>query len=643
MGFIELKDIIISARQESHRMRHFFLGVEHLFIALLDIQNGLASSVLTEHGVTPEYVIDAIRRKAGKGSKQRLWAGVPNTPRTEVVLDVAQEIAREQNRQTINEQDLLVGILEENDSIPIRVLAQMHIDIARLKEQARTTESRRGVTQNFVKIDVRPEFDGVLSPDELFVLRRMFHGYESVRIETNLTGGYTTSRLLVATPIRMGNLEAASVVVKLGLTDPILDEAQRYNKYVKDTLPPLTARLEDRPVAPDTSELAGLRYTFLTDSTGNPKDMRAIVNEWSGDKLGRWLHQRLFGEFGEKWWKQTRPYRFEAWREYDWLLPPILTLKIVDDSDDDEDAPKSGRRLRFPIRRSRIMALDLGEQVIIENFIVYKVDADKGSIRLALAQGENTARAYQIEVQGIDFERNTYFRGEVVDSLVGTVWRTRDDELMSSLRQLNPDFDVAGKNIMVNGLPLPNPIEYFNPMLDAIVMGTISTIHGDLHLGNILIGPSDSALLIDFERTRDGHAIFDWANLEVSLISELVVPKIGNSWDDARQLIGYLAVVDEPEYADRVPNDINDALKAIAALRQIVSQSLAAKDKWHEYSLALAFTALRAMTWETMPITSRRVMYLVCAIAMYHFSQREGGAESDHTPSPDATDFFTDS
>ncbi|MEO0598567.1 MAG: phosphotransferase, partial [Chloroflexota bacterium] len=489
----------------------------------------------------------------------------------------------------------------------------------------------------FVKIDVMSDFEDALSPDELFILRKMFHGYESLRIETNLTGGYTSSRLLVATPIRMGNLEAASVVVKIGLTDHILDEAQRYNKYVKDTLPPLTARLEDRPIAPDTSQLAGLRYTFLTDASGNPKDMRAIVNEWDGDKLGRWLHQRLFGEFGEKWWKQTRPYRFEAWREYDWLLPPVLTIKVKED----ETGTPQGRRLRFPIRRSHILELDLGEHVLIENFIVYKVDPEKGKIRLALAQGENTARAYQIEVQGIDFDKDSYFRGEVVDKLAGTVWRTRDDELISSLRQLNPDFEVSGKEITINGLPLPNPVVYYNMMLDAIVMGTISTIHGDLHLGNILIGPSDSALLIDFERTRDGHSIFDWANLEVSLISELVVPKVGDTWDDVRRLIGYLAVVDEPEYADRVPEDINDALKAITALRQIVSQSLSQKDKWHEYSLALGFTALRAMTWETMPVTSRRVMYLVSAIAMYHFSQREGGAEGDHTPSPDATDFFT--
>ena len=636
MSLITLKDILISARQESHRMRHFFLGVEHLFIALLEIKYGLASSVMNEYGLHNDYVIDAIRRRAGKGSRHRMWAGVPNTPRTEVIFDVAQEIARDDNRTTINERDLIIAILEENDSIPARVLSSLELDIEEIKVKVKEMKPTRAATGAFTKIVLSPDFDGAITNDEIFILRRMFHGYESIRVDTGLTGGYTSSQLLVVTPIRVGDRPAASVVVKIGPTDAILDEAQRYNKYVKDTLPPLTARLEDKPVAPESSDLAGLKYTFLTDSAGNPTDMRAMVNAWSGDKLGRWLHHRLYGEFGEKWWKQKRPYRFEAWREYDWLLPPILTLKFSRDL----EKPKGATALRFPIRRNKITALDLGEVIAVENFLVYKVEPERGAIRLALAQGESTARAYQIEVQGIDFEKDTYFRGEVVDQLIGTVWKTRDDELMESLAELEPDFDVHGNGITINGVMLPNPVKFYSPMLDAIIMGTISTIHGDLHLGNILIGPSDSALLIDFARTRDGHSIFDWANLEVSILSELVIPKIGDSWDEVRQLLSYLAVVDNPDLADTVPEKILDALKAITDLRQIVAQTLAADGIWHEYSLTLAFTALRAMTWRTMPIASRRVMYLVSAFAMYHFNHRDSGqgSDADGTPSPERTE-----
>ena len=67
MPEIALKDILINARQESFRMQHYYLGVEHLFIGLLDIQGGLTVSLLEERGLTTEYVVDAIRRKAGTG------------------------------------------------------------------------------------------------------------------------------------------------------------------------------------------------------------------------------------------------------------------------------------------------------------------------------------------------------------------------------------------------------------------------------------------------------------------------------------------------------------------------------------------------------------------------------------------------
>lgn len=637
MAQIALKDILISARQESHRMRHYFLGVEHLFIALLEIKGGLTSNILNDQGFVAEYVIDTIRRKAGKGSRHRLWAGVPNSPRTDVVLGIAQDIAREEKRQNIQERDLLVAILDENDSIPTWVLKSLSVDMKVLQQEARVRTSAARISHTFVKIIFSADFEGELSTDTTFVLRRMFDEYTKIRIETRLMGGFTSSDLLVVTPIKVDNREAVSVVAKVGPADAILDEAHRYERYVRDTLPPLTARLEGRPVTPDTTDMAGLKYAFLTNSQGNPTDMRGVVHDWSGKRLGDWLEQRLYGDFGAKWWQASRTYHFEAWREYDWLLPPILTLRIRRE----EKPPAGAPAIRSPVRRSRLRDLDLGEIVVVENFIVQKVDKERGSIKLALAQGENTARPYQIEIRSIDFEQETYFRGEVVERLVGSVWKTRDDQLMTTLLQLNPDFDVSGAKITINDISMPNPVKYYDDLLDIRVKGSLSTIHGDLHLGNILIGPNDGALLIDFARTRDGHSIFDWANLEVSLLSELIVPKVEDSWDGARQLVSYLAVVEQPELAKNIPTEVYDALQAIMSVREIAKQTLSISGVWHEYSLALAFSALRGMTWTTMPMCSRRVMYLVSAMAMHHVQQHEKSMESNMKTAPDSTDFYT--
>lgn len=119
------KDIQINARQESFRMLHYYIGVEHFVIGMLEVQGGLLASALDEQGVPPKYAIDAIRKKVGKGNRQRSFAGMPNSPRADMVYTIASDIALAEERNDITERDLILAILEEGDSIALRVL--MHL------------------------------------------------------------------------------------------------------------------------------------------------------------------------------------------------------------------------------------------------------------------------------------------------------------------------------------------------------------------------------------------------------------------------------------------------------------------------------------------------------------------------------------
>jgi ATP-dependent Clp protease ATP-binding subunit ClpC len=64
------KQILTLAGQESVNLKHFYLGVEHLFIALTKIPDGLAQGVLQHFGLDSKQVRDAIRSPIGIGSEK---------------------------------------------------------------------------------------------------------------------------------------------------------------------------------------------------------------------------------------------------------------------------------------------------------------------------------------------------------------------------------------------------------------------------------------------------------------------------------------------------------------------------------------------------------------------------------------------
>ncbi len=639
MANIPLKDILINARQESFRMRHFYLGVEHLFIALLEIRGGLTTNILADHGLAPEYVVDAIRRKTGKGSKHRLWAGLPYTPRAEVVLGIANDIALENDHEEIEERDLLIAICDERDSIPVRVLTALKLDIAQLTEEARTREPSDNIQPPDIRVEFGADFDRSesLTKEQVFILRRLFYGYTSLRVERRLTG-FTKALLLAVTPISAENQESATVVVKIDQTDNILDEAQRYENHVKDTLPLLTARLEDRPTAPETSDLAGIKYTLVASSGAIPQDLRSLVRMSGAVGLGQLLRQQLYSHFSKTWWQKRRSYRFEVWKEYDWLLPPVLTLELVPEV---EELP-TAHALRVPFNRAklntRLQQLEYGDFVALENFTVQRVDRENNVLKLAAGYGaEADKRAYKIEVRGFNLEQDIFFRGEVVERLVGRVWKTRGETLHHAARMLEPDFDLHANLIPWNTQKLPNPLIAYEALLDRHVNGSLSKIHGDLHLGNILVGPNNSIWLIDFAHTRDGHTLFDWATLEVSLLGDAVMPAAGERWAAAYAISEHIAALNAHLPVEESDPHVSSAMSAVAALREIVHECLMTEDDWSEYYIALALCALRAVTFDMMSIGGRRLMFLLSALAIHELRQkfRPGGQD---TPSPDESD-----
>jgi ATP-dependent Clp protease ATP-binding subunit ClpC len=121
----EAARIIALARQESERLMHYYLGTEHIFIALTRIENGLTQAALRKVNFDPEQLVSKIRDTLVRGDGHRYWEGLWITPRSRTVLTLADQEARLRNSQ-IEEQDILLGILKEGAGIPVRAALAMN-------------------------------------------------------------------------------------------------------------------------------------------------------------------------------------------------------------------------------------------------------------------------------------------------------------------------------------------------------------------------------------------------------------------------------------------------------------------------------------------------------------------------------------
>src|SRR5262245_52215224 len=89
---VSLKDIEAIARIESAKMQHFYVGVEHLFIALTKLEGGLTTVIFEQGGQSPRYLRYATRELAGRGDDRRYWPGYRTTPRADAILARTQEL-----------------------------------------------------------------------------------------------------------------------------------------------------------------------------------------------------------------------------------------------------------------------------------------------------------------------------------------------------------------------------------------------------------------------------------------------------------------------------------------------------------------------------------------------------------------------
>ncbi len=119
--------LLSAAAEEARRLEHGYIGVEHCFIALTKIEDGPTSNLLRRAGLSPRAVRHALRKEIGTGEGTQDET-LPLTPRLSMVLSLALLLA-EREEENIDEAHILLAIMQEGESVPVRKLVELGFDV----------------------------------------------------------------------------------------------------------------------------------------------------------------------------------------------------------------------------------------------------------------------------------------------------------------------------------------------------------------------------------------------------------------------------------------------------------------------------------------------------------------------------------
>ncbi len=125
------KKAIEIANQEAASLGHNYIGTEHVLYGLVAEGSGVASRVLQNNGINEEDVQDKIIELVGEDERKN-QAALGFTPRTKRVIENSFIEARKFGIDYISTEQLLIGILREGDSIAVRILLDLGVEIPKI-------------------------------------------------------------------------------------------------------------------------------------------------------------------------------------------------------------------------------------------------------------------------------------------------------------------------------------------------------------------------------------------------------------------------------------------------------------------------------------------------------------------------------
>jgi len=110
---------------------HNYIGTEHILYGLAKEGSGVACKVLEGQNILPEDILNKIDELIGR-EEQEVIGTIGFTPRTKRVIENAFREAKRLGSDYIGTEHLLIGIMREGDSVAVRILIDLNLNVEKL-------------------------------------------------------------------------------------------------------------------------------------------------------------------------------------------------------------------------------------------------------------------------------------------------------------------------------------------------------------------------------------------------------------------------------------------------------------------------------------------------------------------------------
>jgi ATP-dependent Clp protease ATP-binding subunit ClpC len=157
------RQVVVLAQDEARRLKHNYIGTEHLLLGLLREEEGVAARVLESLEITVEDARTHVGRIVGQGDEVASGQMIPFTPRAKKVLDLSLREALALGHNYIGTEHILLGVVRENGGVAARVLLEFGADAERVRNEVLrhlTEELGAGRSSTAIAVQSYSEVDG---------------------------------------------------------------------------------------------------------------------------------------------------------------------------------------------------------------------------------------------------------------------------------------------------------------------------------------------------------------------------------------------------------------------------------------------------------------------------------------------------